>query len=45
MRQSIQGLEAQGIKFEVFDKVRVEPNDERYIDLHLELAEILNDFL
>lgn len=29
MRQSIEGLEAQGIKYEVFDRVRVEPNDER----------------
>lgn len=29
MRQSIEGLEAQGIKYEIFDRVRVEPNDKR----------------
>jgi hydroxyacid-oxoacid transhydrogenase len=29
MRQSIEGLEAQGIKYEIYDKVRVEPNDKR----------------
>lgn len=29
MKQSIEGLEAGGIKYEIFDRVRVEPNDER----------------
>lgn len=29
MKQSIQGLEAGGVKYEIFDNVRVEPNDER----------------
>lgn len=29
MRQSIEGLEAQGLKYEIFDRVRVEPNDQR----------------
>lgn len=29
MKQSIEGLERAGIKYEIYDRVRVEPNDER----------------
>ncbi|UZJ57391.1 hypothetical protein CBS101457_006711 [Exobasidium rhododendri] len=32
MKQSIEGLEAQGVKYEIFDRVRVEPNDKSWAD-------------
>ncbi|PWN48123.1 putative alcohol dehydrogenase [Violaceomyces palustris] len=32
MRQTIQGLESAGVKYEIFDKVRVEPNDKSWAE-------------
>ena len=32
MKQSIESLERQGVKYEIFDRVRVEPNDKSWRD-------------